>query len=413
MSVPALSFDAWFPQFLPDQRHYLFYASGAKPGIYVALLGAPEIRQLVDAEAATLATTGYLLFVRQGILMAQAFDPVRLEVTGRPAAMSEHVIVNASEQSVALSAALAGPVAYRTGPAGGQTQLVWLDRSGKVLETVGDLTDVTTHGLSHDGRRVAFSRRLAGTNDIWLADLNRPVPSRLTYDPGNDAFAVWSPDDRRLAWGSTRNGKVDIFVKPSDGTGREALLFGGHRGQGVSDWSPDGRFVLYHAVTRPTGNNQDIWAVPIAENGKPFPVVESETADEINGQFSPDGQWVAYQSDETGRYEVYVQPFRDPGGKRRVSNGGGVQVRWRHDGRELFYIAPGNRFMAASMTLDSDRHAVDIGATTTLFVADLPGDPGNIVMRHYEVSPDNQRFLVNTRKEVTVPITVILNWKPD
>jgi hypothetical protein len=224
---------------------------------------------------------------------------------------------------------------------------------------------------------------------------------------------VWSSDDSRVAWGSTRNGKVDIFVKPSDGTGREALLFGGHRGQGVSDWSPDGRFVLYHAVTRPTGNNQDIWAAPIADSGKPFPVVESEMSDEINGQFSPDGQWIAYQSNETGRNEIYVQPFRGPGRKLRVSNGGGAQARWRHDGRELFYIAPGNRFMSAAITIDRERQSLDVGMTATLFVANLPGDPDSIVGRHYAVSPDNQRFLVNTRKEVTVPITVILNWKPD
>jgi serine/threonine protein kinase len=416
MSVSAVnSFDTWFPQFLPDHRHYLFYATGSKPGIYVALLGATEIRQLLDAESAAIPSTERLLFVRQGILLSQAFDPARLEVTGSPAAVSEHILVNAAEQSGALSAALGGPVVYRTGNAGGQTQLVWLDRSGKVLDTVGgsELTDITTHALSRDGRRVAFARRVGGTTDIWLVDMDRLVPSRLTYDPGNDSFPVWSSDDSRVAWGSTRNGKVDIFVKPSDGTGREALLFGGHRGQGVSDWSPDGRFVLYHAVTRPTGNNQDIWAAPIADSGKPFPVVESEMSDEINGQFSPDGQWIAYQSNETGRNEIYVQPFRGPGRKLRVSNGGGAQARWRHDGRELFYIAPGNRFMSAAITIDRERQSQDVGMTATLFVANLPGDPDSIVGRHYAVSPDNQRFLVNTRKEVTVPITVILNWKPD
>ena len=414
LSAAPFSFDPWSPRFLPDQRHYIFYASGTAPGVYIAQLGAPEVRRLVDADTAVLASTGHLLFVRQGTLFAQAFDLVQLQLSGSPVAVAEGIVTNAAEQSVALSAAASGPIVYRTGPSGGPSQLVWFDRSGKALDTVGgsDLTDILSPALSFDGRRLAFSQRTGGTSDVWLLDLSRAVPSRLTFDPGNDAFPVWSPDGSRVAWGSTRNRKVEIYVKPADGTGTEALLLGAHRGQGVSDWSPDGRFLLYHALTRPTGNNQDIWAVPLGDERKPFPIVETDASDEINAQFSPDGKWIAYQSNETGRYEIYVQPFQGPRRKTRVSNGGGVQVRWRRDGQEVFYLAPGNRLMAVPIRLDLDRISADIGVPTPLFTAHLPGDPQNIVYRHYVVSPDNQRFLVNTLKEVTIPITVVLNWKP-
>ncbi len=409
-SGPA-QFDPWSPRFLPDQRHYLFYASGTAPGIYLGELGSLETRRLLDAEAAAVGSAGYLMFVRQGTLLAQRFDPARLELTGSPVAVSEQIVANTAEQSVALSVALDGPIVYRSGPSGGQSHLVWFDRSGKPLETVGE-SAVVSPALSFDGGRLAFSRRIAGTTDVWLLDLNRGVPSRFTFDRGNDNFPIWSPDGSRVAWGSTRNGKVDIFVKPADGTGPEELLLGTHRGQGVSDWSPDGRFVLYHAMTRPTGNNQDIWAMPLGGDRKPFPVVESETSVEINAQFSPDGDWIAYQSNESGRNEIYVQPFRGPGRKERVSSGGGVQARWRRDGQELFYLAAGNRLTAVPIRLDRERHSIDIGTPASLFAPHLPGDAQNIAFRHYVVSRDGQRFLVNTLEEVTLPITVILNWKP-
>ncbi len=258
---------------------------------------------------------------------------------------------------------------------------------------------------------MAITRNLGGgPADVWLLDLGRGVPTRLTVDPAFDILPVWSPDGHRIAFASNRTGTFALHVKSADGTGNDELLASGEIGP-PSDWSPDGRFILAARQFGPRMPD-DVWAVPVAGDRKAFPVVESKTFHESNGQFSPDGRWIAFQSNETGRVEIYVQPFPGPGRKWLVSSDGGVQARWRRDGSELFYIAPDSRLMAVPIRLDSQSGTVDVGAPVSLFTLQLPMSPTTFYARHYMVSQDGQRFLVHTVKEVTLPITVVLNWKP-
>jgi eukaryotic-like serine/threonine-protein kinase len=402
------------PVFLPDGRHFLFHASGTEPGIYVGSLGPSEPpKRILNARAATYASSGHLLFVREGTLFAQVFDPVRLELTGNSMTIAERLVTPPYGGGMPFSTSASGPIAYRTGSSGQpSSQFVWFDRSGRVLQTIeGFEGGGHSSSLSPDGRWLATSRSVGGASatstDIWLLDLNTGVPSRFTFDEAFDVTPVWSADGRRLAFSSNRRGTFDVYVKPSSGAEEERLLADGEAGN-PTDWSPDGRFLLY--ARQRVMFRDDIWALPMDGDRRAFPVVETPFHDE-NGQFSPDGKWIAYQSDQSGQLEIYVQPFSGPGPKTRISSEGGVQARWRYDGKELFYLASDNRLMAVPIRLDSDR--VDIGTPMPLFAPGLNGPIARSpYARHYMVSRDGQRFLVNTIKEVTLPITVILNWKP-
>jgi Tol biopolymer transport system component len=400
------------PQFLPDGRHFLFTATGGPaPGVYAALLGSSEpARRIVDDAVVGAYSAKHLLFIRQGTLFAQRFDPTRLQLAGTVTTVADQ-IVNASGRSFALSASTAGPIAYRTGPPA-QAQFAWFDRSGARLQSIAgsDTASFFNSSLSPDGRYLAIGRNVGGgAADIWLLDLRRGVPDRFTVDPAFDLAPVWSPDGLRIAYGSNKKGTVDLYVKSTDGTGMEDLLAGDEIG-GPSDWSRDGRFIL---AARESGAEADIWAVPVKGDRKPFPVVQTKGSVESNGQFSPDGEWIAFQSNESGRLEIYLQPFPGPGRKTRISSDGGVQARWRDDGKELFFLAPDDRLMAVPLTLDSKSATVEIGTPVSLFAARLPALPSTTThAQHYMVSPDGQRFLVQTAKEVTLPITVILNLKP-
>ena len=404
----------YFPQFLPDGRHFIFYIPGSPEvrGVYVAQLDGSDTRRLFDADAAAVyASTGHLLFVRQGTLFAQNFDARRLALTGNPFPIAEQVIVEGRPSIPALSASAAGPIAYRAGAAAsGMRQLAWLDRSGKQIEKVGPLTTGVNPSMSPDARQVALRRVVDGNDDIWLLDIARSVLSRFTFDPANDADAIWSPDGSRMVFSSSRKGAYDLFVKPTTGSGAEEVLIASNQNKVATDWSPDGRLLLYRS--NDPKMSYDIWALPMDDkNAKPIPVVQTNF-DERDAQFSPDGKWIAYQSNESGRFEIYVQPFGRTGSKLQVSTSGGAQVRWRRDGKELFYVALDGRLMAVPMTLPSTGNAAEAGTPVPLFPTHIGGAVQSPLKHQYIVSPDGQRFLMSTvSEEATAPITVILNWK--
>jgi eukaryotic-like serine/threonine-protein kinase len=405
--------DHYFPQFLPDQRQFLFYATGTAPGIYVGALGPADApRRILDAQSAIYVTSGHLLFVRQGTLFSQPFDPSRAELAGTPTAIAEHIVVR--EEKAALSASASGAIVYRTGPSIAPHRFVWYDRSGKPRETLpgSDFGGSSNFSLSPDGTRLAIPSRTDGTSDIWLLDIKRGVPSRLTSHPEFDLFPVWSPDGRRVAFTSNRRGTgFEPFMKAVDDSVREeALVDGGAPVWVPNDWSPDGQFILATIGRPDTG--LDIWALPFDGRRMPLPIAATPF-NETSAQFSPPGgRWIAYQSDESGPVEIYAQPFRGPGRKVRISGGGGVQVRWRRDGKELFYLASDNRLMAVPIQLDSSGENLEVGTPMPLFQTRLAGTARTDVERHYTVSADGQRFLMGTPTEVSIPITVVLNWKP-
>ena len=402
-----------FPQFLPDSRHFLYYATGSPQthGIYVGDLNSSESRRLTDSNSpAVYASTGHLLFVRQGTLFAQSFDPTRLELTGTPHSVVEHIEVGGMEMS-ALSASAAGPIVYRQGSAGGKRQLIWVDRSGKEIAKIGSPETATPAyaSVSPDHRRVAVQRSTGGNTDIWFIELERGAAVRFTSEPGPDIAPIWSPKGDRIVFSALgKTGVFDLFQRPIIGSAGEELLSTAQSKQ-ATDWSRDGRFLLYRSNDPQT--DWDIWAMPLDGDRHPFPVVRTKF-EERDGQFSPDGKWIAYQSNESGRFEIYVQPFPGPGAKLRASINGGVQVRWRSDGKELFYITLEGRLVAVPFSVPSGGQAAETGAPTPLFPARV-GAIQDVWLPEYIVSPDGGRFLMDTAlEEMPSPINVILNWKP-
>jgi Tol biopolymer transport system component len=404
------------PQFLPDGRHFLYYAIGASDasGVYVGVLGGWETTRVLPADtAAVYAPSGHLLFVRRGTLFAQEFDPVRLTLGGNSFPVAEHVAALTSV--AALSASRAGPLVYRSSSGEAQRQLAWFDRAGKETGTLGDARSDTTWApsLSPDGRRVAVLKDVSGNIDIYLLETERVGLNRFTVDAADDIFPIWSPDGTRIVFSSTRKGGLNLYSKPASGTGNDELLLETPQIKTASSWSPDGRFLLYMSADPVTGF--DIWALPMDGDRKPFPVIQSK-ANERLGQFSPDGKWIAYESDESGRYEVYIQPWSGSsgkgGGKVPISPTGGTQMRWRHDGKALFYIALDDRLMMVPIKFGSSGQDVEPDAPVPLFTTHVGGAVQPFPRHQYVVSPDDLRFLMVVERQgaTASPITLLLNW---
>jgi eukaryotic-like serine/threonine-protein kinase len=402
-----------FPQFLPDGRHFMYYAEGPSEarGVYLAQLDTSETRRLLDADSVPVYTSGQLLFVRQGSLFAQPFDAARLALTGNPSPVADRVAFEPLGYA-ALSVSSAGAVMYRAGTRTGQRRFMWFNRRGEVVGAVGGPDDATplNPSLSPNGLRVVFSRTTDNA-DIWILDVVRGVMERFTSNPAVENRPIWSHDGTRIVfarYNEDRTASGDLYEKPTNGSGPEEAVPASPGYKTPTDWSPDGRFLLYDV-----GNvgEFDIWALPINGDGKPFPIVQT-MFDERQAQFSPDGKWIAYQSNETGQFEIYVQPFPGSGTKQRISASGGAQVRWRKDGRELFFIALDSRLMAAPVELDSRAGVVTAGASVPLFETRIGGAVQGVENQQYDVATDGQRFLMNTlADEATAPITTILNRK--
>jgi dipeptidyl aminopeptidase/acylaminoacyl peptidase len=401
-----------FPLFLPDGRHFLHYVNGTPTarGVYMAQLDGAEPRRLFDADSGAAYVSGHLLFLRQGRLLAHAFDVERLEVSGVPFSTGVEGVLNSL--SPAISATPAGVIAVRLQAAAAEHQFVWVDRAGKELETVGDRDSAGPQwpNLSPDGSQLVLMRRGNGNSDIWLLELRRGLLSRLTDYPAENIFPIWSRDGGQIVFSSNRSrGEMGLYRRNVTGVGGDVLLLPTTPGFiFASDWSPDGQFLLYQKSSDET--RADLWALPLVGTQTPVPVVQGKS-DDRGGQFSPDGKWVAYRSNRSGRFEVYVQPFPGQGGQRQVSTGGGAQVRWRPDGRELFYIALDGRLMAAPIQFASDGPSV--GIPVPLFATRI-GRAVQLVGAQYVVSADGQRFLMNTfvQENSPAPIRLILNWKP-
>jgi eukaryotic-like serine/threonine-protein kinase len=426
----------WLPFFLPDGRHFLYFAVGSKTagpnspnGIYVAAIDSNERKLLVPGGSTAMYALGYLLFLREQALMAQPFDVERLELTGDAVPIAERVMIGgASGMGGAFSVSETGVLAYQTGPAdaGGQagapTQLVWFDRSGKQLGALGDQARYGDLELTPDGGRVAvslFDRTRRG-RDIWLFDIARGLRTHFTFDPSDDEASVWSPDGSRVVFNANRKGHLDLYLKASSGEGTEEELLSDSSDKVPLDWSPDGRFILFGVGEPAFQATTDLWVLPLFGDRKPFPFLQTPFS-EFPARFSADGRWIAYASNESGRKEIYVVPFpgrggapsaapalETPGDKWQVSTAGGSWPRWRSDGKEIFYLAPDKKLMSAMV--NGSGSAFEVGAVRPLFDtrALTIGNTGSM----YDVSPDGQRFLVNTLADdvAAAPITLVVNW---
>jgi len=282
------------------------------------------------------------------------------------------------------------------------------------MGTIGapDITSLGEVELSPDGKRVAVWRMVDGNQDVWLFDATRGVPTRFTFDAAFDSHALWSPDGRRIVFNSNRKGVYNLYWKSSTGAGSDELLLESDQGTIPADWSSDGRFLLFDGVDPQT--SYDLWVLPLFGERKPFPFLKTPF-EEREGRFSPDGKWIVYQSNESGPFEIYVQPFPGPGGKFRISTNGGAQPRWSKNAKEIFYVSLDSKMMAVPVKLTPDGQSLETGTPAALFPVRIPGGPVVAINKQqYDVSSDGQRFLVNlvTDEGASSPITLILNWKP-
>jgi len=301
-----------------------------------------------------------------------------------------------------------GVVAYRG--ADSAQQFTWFDRTGKTVGGEDEPGSLNGAGLSPDAQRVATGRSVQGNRDIWLWDPRSATRTRLTFDAADEAGAVWSPDGRQIAFASSRSGAFNLYVKPSNGSGTETRLGPPANNKAPTDWSRDGRWLLYYEVHPTTG--RDVWALDMTATDRPPRVVANTPADESLAQFSPDGRWVAYQTNGSGRYEVVVQPLDDAGGRWQVSTAGGVSPRWRADGRELYFLAPDATMMAVPVTAAGA--SFEVGTPVALFPTRIAEGGNTRTVAQYAVARDG-RFLINqtVADASAAPITLLMNWRPE
>jgi eukaryotic-like serine/threonine-protein kinase len=399
---------AW-PQFLPDGQHFVFLAFTAKnesTWIKAGSLGSLESEPVAVGAFSRIefVPPGYILYTRDRALLAQPFDVRRRRFTGEPFPIADDVQADFGPGNADFTTSANGLLALRGSAGEGDARLVWMDRTGKDLGTLGEPGDYQSLELSPDGERVAA---VIGTSeasrDIWILERARGVASRFTFAEGGDLWPVWSPDGSRIAFASNRSGGYKVYLKRADGAVEEELLGSSEDGEGPTDWSSDGASIAVSA--QGGGTRWDILLRPVAPGAKTVPFAVTPST-EWFARFSPDGRWISYTSQESGRPEVYVRPFPGPGGKYQVSTQGGAHARWRRDGKELFYLTLQGDLMAVNVTAAP---AFQVSSPQRLFrIAEPRGPEGS----QFSVTPDGQRFLVwvPQRAAAIPPTTVIVNW---
>ena len=393
-----------WPHFLPDGRRFL-YIRNAAPGmggreVRITSLDSKESRPVgqLDSRVEYVAP-GYLLYVRESSLFAQPFDDRKGLLHGEPLRLASGVHYFFGPAHATFSASRTGVVAYQT--AARRSRLAWFDRAGKETGALGEPSVVKGLRISPEGSRAAMDieNPKTGTSDIWVFELSRGVSTRLHSDPVDEIMPVWSADGAKLFYRSDRSGPPDIYEIAAGIPGSERPLLERPGVQQPEDVSRDGRLLAYLNEVASTVWN--IWLLPLAGERKPSPWRQTRFS-ESSPRFSPDGRWIAYESDESGDFEVYVALTEGGGEKRRISPGGGRRPRWRRDGKELYYLAPGNLVMTVPMTLAAQ---VEAGAPAPLFRLETE-------IQNYDVTPDGSRFLIGTPAEKAreSSLRVILNW---
>jgi eukaryotic-like serine/threonine-protein kinase len=409
-----------WPVFLPDGEHFLYLAanhaapSTGETGVFWASLDGKQNKLIVLSPSNAIYASGYLLFVRQSVLMAQPFNPSSGELKGEASVLNDDVQVDGTVWRGTFSASENGTMVYQPGPAGGALRLTWLDIHGRETGSLGEPDDYYQVELSPDGKKAAAA---VGTTNfvIWIYDTEHNTRTRLTF--GNEAYVspIWSRDGKQIAYLSaavTATSHASIMVKAADGSGEEKKV-GELDGVGIialqdnlSDWSPDGRYILYTTGTV-SRQNSDLWILPLFGDRKPFAYIAAP-GNQQYAQFSPDGRWVAYASDESGQMEVYVAPFPWTGAKWQVSSHGGGFPRWRRDGKELFFDQLGGSNIFAA-EVNGHGSSFEVGEVRPMFR--LNNISPNTAPAQYAVTSDGQRFLqITTGDTGRLPLTLIQNW---
>jgi eukaryotic-like serine/threonine-protein kinase len=398
-----------WPEFLPDGKHFIYLAANfsGKPemnAIFLGSLDSPDRRLLVNSTAnAAYAEPGYLVYLRDKTLVAQPFDRRSYALSGEPHALSDEILFLPQVNRAIFSVSSGDVLVTQTGKGANMSQLAWFDRNGKPSGTVGQPGWYDNVRLSPDGRRVATDQTDPdGRNiDVWVHELSRGTATRLTFDPALDQTPVWSVDSQKVLFSSNRGGTFALYLKNADGSGSEQQLvdYGGALAN-AWDWSRDGKYILVRK-----GTELGYLAWPERTTTALFQAKWT-----VRGaQFSPDGRWIAYTSNETGNMEVYVSPFPSVNGKWQVSNAGGQEPKWRNDGKELFYMSTDGKITAVSVSAGSSFQA---GTPVALFQTHRRQPMSSQDLFSYDVSSNGQRFLIATKLDEpnAAPLSVLLNW---
>ena len=407
----------WFPRFLPDGRHFIYLAVSAKPensATYLGSLDSPEVKRIYDGFInARFAPPGYLIFMRGPNLIAQRFSVRKGELYGDPVVVADSVATVISYWWYGVygifSVSDNGVLAYVPSSGLIRTQLVWFDRSGKRLGTLGDPADYTNPSISPDQKIIAVGKRdpQTKTRDIWVIDSQRGTSSRLTFDAGDHTNPIWSPDGKRIAFSLDRKGHRDIYVKAASGVGEEHVLLESVEDKSIEDWSEDGQYMVWgDDITRYE------WLFTLGDH-KAVPLLQGKyLPDQV--RFSPNRRgaprWIAYSSPESGTKQVYVRDLKGvlsgSGGKWQISTEGGSEPSWRGDGGELFYLN-GNKLMAVEV--NGDGESFRAGIPKELFEVRLPSEQRR---NRYLVTSDGKRFLMNVvlAEQNSASFRVVLNW---
>jgi len=402
-----------WPYFLPDGQHFLYFAgvSTEAASIHVAALDSSDTKLLLPARSNAAYASGYLLYIRDRMLMAQAFDAKKLQIRGQAFPVAGQVLYDQLLWRGVFSCSSNGILAYQGANNGADSRLIMFDRAGKEIKTVGMPGDLINHRISPDGQRLAVAvlDSSVANYKLWVYDLFREKETRLTFGSNRDNYPIWAPDGKSLVFASIKKGPYDMFEKRSDTTGSEEPVLQTDAAKYPSDWSLDGRFIAY----TPGNSKTAVWIFPRFGDRKPYIFLQGDF-NIGEAHFSPDGHWLAYSSDESGRSEIYVTPFPGGGSKWQISAAGGSGPRWRRDGKELFYMAADSTLIAAEV--DTSGSVFQVGALRPLFHLvlrtgvtrlDLSGFVG------YDAAPDGKWFVVNSPPAGNPPpITLITNWTP-
>ena len=416
-----------FPVYLPDGRRFLYVVSQAKDpeknGIWVGYVDSMEGRRVLADMSSTLfvpaqvgAPFGHLLFLREGTLVAQPVETKSLQPAGELFPVAEGVPFGLHNNFAPISLSDNGTLVYLTGRNALESQLTWFDRGGKPLGPAGAPGRIGTFAISPDGKRVALTRVEDKAQDLWLYETERGTESRFTFHASRNLAPVWSPDGSRIAFASDRRGQFDVFQKASSGAGQEEPLVESPVMEAPTHWSRDGRFLVLNAFHPKT--NWDLSVLPLEGDRKPVPFLATEFH-ETQGQLSPDGKWISYTSNESGRWEVYVQAFpkgSGPEGKWKISTAGGEGALWRRDGNgklTLFYLDAGMRLNAVPVKTAGPKSAFEVGAPESLFETRLRATASIPLGWDYDVTADAKRFLVRSSRDQSTqpPLVVVTNWQ--
>jgi eukaryotic-like serine/threonine-protein kinase len=408
-----------FPWFMPDGRHFIFYMSSSTgvqtidqdpiAGLYFHDLKTGADTRLLASDSCAQYANGHLFYLRQQNLMAQPFDPASGKLLGPPVPIAQGVSYDSGRWLGAFSVSTSGVLGYIIGP-GVQSQLIWYGRDGKELEKVGKPETYVGIALSPDDQRVAteIGDPSSPTSDIWIDELAHGTLTRLTFEKSNPIGPVWTHDGKSIAYRTNRGGG-DIYEKASSGLGGEQALVESTASKYPNDWAPDGR-LLFMSLS---GTGARLWIHDPAETDaqkKDRPLLGTNFSEEM-GRFSPDGRWLAYTSEETGKDEVFLVPFPSLSSKVQISNAGGEQVVWRGDGKEIFYVSPDRKIMAVSVSAAAG-DTVKVAQPRELFPSQITKVHHSL--RQFDVTRDGQRFLINTRPEqASEPITLYANWESE